>query len=576
MISESFPTIGETAVHHIEANASVVCSCPKRVIPPAPPATLPYPATDENRERLQQYLLDYYSASTFNICEHQLLPLMEGPPLKLLIDPDAKRVAFHTPIPVPIHWQDAVKAGLDRGVNLGVIEPVPIGNPVSWCHRMVICAKKSGEPRRTVDFQPLNAHATRETHHTQSPFHQVRAVPHGMKKTVFDAWNGYHSVPLCKEDREYTTFITPWGRYRYCTTPQGYISSGDGYSRRFDAIVSDIPQKIKVIDDTLLWEDTLEKSFFQACKWLDICGRNGITLNPNKFVLGADVVEFSGFEITPDSVRPCKKFLQAITDFPTPTNITDIRSWFGLINQVTYAFSMTEKMLPFRDLLKPKTIFHWDEHLEKLFQDSKQKIVDEIEEGVRIFDKSRPTCLATDWSKTGLGFWLLQKHCQCQVIKPFCCKTGWKITFVGSRFTHPAESRYAPIEGEALAVADALDKARHFVLGCDKLIISVDHKPLLKLFGDRSMANIPNNRLRNLKEKTLRYRFEMTHNPGINHKAPDTVSRHPTGSRIPTKMHLPDDVATTTDCTLILSTKHNTPQIPRRNTTYDLRQFCKH
>ena len=49
---------------------------------------------------------------------------------------------------------------------------------------------------------------------------------------------------------------------------------------------------------------------------------------------------------------------------------------------------------------------------------------------------------------------------------------------VGSRFTHPKESRYAPIEGEALAVADALDKARHFVLGCNNLVIAVDHKPL--------------------------------------------------------------------------------------------------
>ena len=49
-----------------------------------------------------------------------------------------------------------------------------------------------------------------------------------------------------------------------------------------------------------------------------------------------------------------------------------------------------------------------------------------------------------------------------------CCKQGWKITLVGSRFTHAAESRYTPIKGEALAVADALDKARHFVLGCKK------------------------------------------------------------------------------------------------------------
>ena len=57
------------------------------------------------------------------------------------------------------------------------------------------------------------------------------------------------------------------------------------------------------------------------------------------------------------------------------------------------------------------------------------------------------------------------------------------MTLVGSRFTHAAESRYAPIEGEALAVADALDKARHFVLGCSNLVVAVDHKPSANCSG---------------------------------------------------------------------------------------------
>jgi len=43
------------------------------------------------------------------------------------------------------------------------------------------------------------------------------------------------------------------------------------------------------------------------------------------------------------------------------------------------------------------------------------------------------------------------------------------------------------VEGEALAVADALDKAHYFVLGSEELIIAVNHKPLLKLFGDHLM-----------------------------------------------------------------------------------------
>lgn len=550
IISDSFPTLGmtqgthqpDTAATLHEASDATACTCPRRQKPPPPPTELPFPATAVNRMKLQQYLLDYYQSSTFNTCEHQPLPLMDSPPMKLMVDPNAEPVAHHTPVPVPLHWRDAVKTGLDHDVQLGVLEPVPIGEPVTWCHRMVVCAKKDGKPRRTVDFQALNVHATRETHHTPSPFIQARSVPHGKKKTVLDAWNGYHSVPICPEDRHLTTFITPWGRYRYKTAPQGYIASGDGYTRRYDEIVSGVQNKTKCVDDVLLWADTLEDSFFQTVEWLDICGRNGITLNPRKFTFGADVVEFAGFEVTPDSVRPCEKYLKAILDFPTPTNVTDVRSWFGLVNQVSYAFSMTEQMLPFRELLKPSVPFVWTDALQCAFDESKAVIASEIEEGVRIFDPSKPTCLATDWSKDGIGFWLLQKHCGCAHVEPFCCNSGWKITLVGSRFTHAAETRYAPVEGEALAVADSLDKARYFVLGCEDLIIAVDHKPLLKIFADRALQDIPNPRLRNLKEKTLRYKFRMVHVPGVRHRATDCLSRHPTGA--PERLYLPDDIAT--------------------------------
>ena len=100
------------------------------------------------------------------------------------------------------------------------------------------------------------------------------------------------------------------------------------------------------MDDTLLWSDTIEESFFQAANWLDICERHGVTLNPEKFRFAQDEVEFAGFEITNDTVHPCKRYIRAITDFPTPQSLTDIRSWFGLVNQVSYAFSMADTMLP--------------------------------------------------------------------------------------------------------------------------------------------------------------------------------------------------------------------------------------
>ena len=110
---------------------------------------------------------------------------------------------------------------------------------------------------------------------------------------------------------------------------------------------------------------------------------------------------------------------------------------------------------------------------------------------------------------------------------------------MGSRFLHGAEARYAPIEGEALGVVYGLQSCRYFVLGCKDLTIATDHKPLTRVFNGRSLAEINNRRLMNLKEKTLPYSFTIHHVPGIKHKGPDAASRYPTGQ--PKRLYLPGE-----------------------------------
>ena len=227
-------------------------------------------------------------------------------------------------------------------------------------------------------------------------------------------------------------------------------------------------------------------------------------------------------------------------------------------------------MRPFRDLLKPDQPFAWIEHLDYLFRKSKMVIIDQIKQGVEICDQTRPTCIATDWSQEGLGYWLSQKHCDCADARPLYCKSGWKVVLMGSRFTHGAESRYAPIEGKALAVVDALNKTRHFTFGCPYLTIVVDHKPLLKVLGDRALDDIPNPRLRNIKEKSLRYRFRVLHIPGVLNTVADALSRNPVGdAEIP---DLSGDVAATQQTTtrppneILAALRSRDDPIPRRCT----------
>ena len=291
---------------------------------------------------------------------------MTGPPLRLHIDPNATPVAHHKPIPVPIHIQDPVKDTLDENGTMEVLEKVEPGVETTWCAQMVPSLKKNGKVRLTIDFQGLNKCAKRETHHTPSPFHQACAVPADMRKTTFDAWNGYHSLALHPDDRHLTTFISPWGRYRHKKAPQGYIATGDAYTSRFDAIVAHVPNKTKIIDDSLHWAPTINENFFQAVEWLDICGHNGIILTPEKFKFGRKQVDFAGFEITMDSIRPTAEFLSSIENFPTPSSIIDLRAWCGLLNHAAYAFASAPHQ-PFRELHKPKTTFEWNTALEELF-----------------------------------------------------------------------------------------------------------------------------------------------------------------------------------------------------------------
>ena len=85
------------------------------------------------------------------------------------------------------------------------------------------------------------------------------SVPKNTKKTVLDAWNGYHSVYFDPSCWHLTTFITPWGIYRYKTTPQGYMATGDAYTERFDKIIAEFENKAKCVDNTLLWSKDVEE-----------------------------------------------------------------------------------------------------------------------------------------------------------------------------------------------------------------------------------------------------------------------------------------------------------------------------
>ena len=538
IVPKTFPQVGAawidtqhtiSAVSAFRADSTAPCGCLRRTKPPTRYSELPFEPVMENVTKMKERLLTDYASSTFNQCEHQQLPSMEGPELEIHIDPNAKLVNFTTPATVPLYWQASVKKKIDMNVTMGVMEKHPYGVPTKTCHRLVCVRKHNGDPRLTVDLSPLNKHCERETYPTESPFHLARSVPPNSIKSVMDAWNGFHSLPIREEDRWLFTFITQWGVYRYCRAPQGFVSSGDGYNKRFDQITKHFLRLLRCIDDSLLHDPVadIEQHWWRVIEFLETCGNSGVVLNFEKFQFCLPTVEFAGFRISEDNVEPLPKYLNAIREYPTPTNISDIRSWFGLVNQVSHYAVLRDIMEPFRKFLSPKCTFEWTDELNELFIKSKALIISAIEEGVKIFDMFKRTCLRTDWSKTGIGFWLMQKHCSCTNQSPGCCAEGWRITLASSRFLKPAERNYAPVEGEALGVAWGLEQTKYFTMGCDNLLVVTDHSPLVKVLGDRRLDEINNPRLFRIKERTLMWRFDIEYQPGKLNSVSDALSRYP-------------------------------------------------
>ena len=177
------------------------CGCFTRELPPEKPDELPFDCVPDNAEKMKEWLLRRYASSTFNKCKHQKLPEMKGPPIQIHVNPDAKPVRFTKPLPVPLHLRDQVEQALNDDVEMEVLERVPYGEPTNWCFRMVLDRREDGSARRVVDLSPMNKCCQREVHSSKLPFVAARAVPGDSVKTGFDAWNGYHSVPIREEDR---------------------------------------------------------------------------------------------------------------------------------------------------------------------------------------------------------------------------------------------------------------------------------------------------------------------------------------------------------------------------------------
>ena len=98
---------------------------------PTGPEQILFPPTEENITKLKAWLVKKFLSSSFNTSSAPLARML-GPPMKIHINMNTNPVAILKPIPIPHHWQETIKAELDRDCKLVIIKKVPMGVPIRW------------------------------------------------------------------------------------------------------------------------------------------------------------------------------------------------------------------------------------------------------------------------------------------------------------------------------------------------------------------------------------------------------------------------------------------------------------
>ena len=144
---------------------------------------------------------------------------------------------------------------------------------------------------------------------------------------------------------------------------------------------------------------------------------------------------------------------------------------------------------PLRQLLKKNVAYNWLPDHQEAFQKLKDALSSNMV--VKFFDPSLKTELLTDASRLkGLGYALIQRDDNDQV----------RLIQCGSRSLIPAETRYAVVELECLAIQWAVQKCRHFLKGMSTFRVITDHRPLVGVF-QKPLHDIENARIQKYREK---------------------------------------------------------------------------
>lgn len=338
----------------------------------------------------------------------------------------------------------------------------------------------------------------------------------------FDVVSGYDTVPLEPESRNYTTFVTPDGLYRWCRMPQGLKTAPAIYQGRMVQIFGDLIDRegfglFIYIDDIYGYADTPENFRKLKIEVFKRCRKYGIHLSPVKANFDAQELKCLGFVIEKGKgVRMAKDKIALIHAQEPPKSIGDIRRLQGIIGFYDgFIPGFADKATCITDQLKNNKEIDWTLECQEAWRQMCKWVRED--HFCQAWDEDARIVIYTDASNSALGGAIMQprKDDPTQLGLVYCYHRKFKTE----------EANWAIGDKELFAIIHGFRKYRYLLAG-KQVEIRCDHRNLASLMFTSRLDGHGGRRAR-WQEELAASGIDFTINiiPGTENELADFISR---------------------------------------------------
>lgn len=430
---------------------------------------------------------------------------------KLNLIDEAKPI-FFKPYTVPYGLREAVENEIKRLCSLGIIYPV---RHSAWASPVVIVNKPDGSIRMCVDCKvTINKYLLTDHYPLPRMDDILASLANAKYFCVLDLREAYAQMEVAEEAQEFLTINTHMGLFRYKRLIFGVSCAPTIFQSMMDQIVQGLLWVICFIDDLLIGGETLEKCIENVRKCLERLQEYNVKIKWEKCKFFRKSVTYLGHVISGEGIQPNPEKVRAISDAPKPENLTQLKSFLGLINYYgRFIPNLSQELIELYRLTKKGAPFVWSEECNQAFEKCKRLLV--TNDLLIHYDPKKPIVIHCDASPYGLG--AILSHIVDGQDRP--------VLFTSCTLTK-AQQNYAQLHREALAIVFAVKKFHKYIFG-QKFTIYSDHQPLQEIFNEKKNTPIAAGRLQRWSIFLAMYNYQIEYKKGSKIGNADGLSRLP-------------------------------------------------